>query len=137
MRRFKKIALVAFAVSVSLSAVGLAFGASQHGISGVTYSGCSGNGPWFTSTVQRVKEGTGPIKAQFNTIGSGGLTFRLLTATGVQIGGQQAWTKTETGIWRTFTSSYGNGKSFYNSFRDTNYTCPSSQTYDFDGTETY
>lgn len=130
--------LAALAVSISLTTAGLAHGASNHGISGVVYSGCASNRPWYTSSVQRVKEGTGPIKAQFNLIPDHGLTFRLLSASGVQIGGQQAWTKTETGIWRTFTSSYGNGKSFYNSFRETNSQCPDlANNYDFDGTENY
>jgi hypothetical protein len=85
-----------------------------------------------------VKAGTGPIRAQFNTVNDGGLTFRLLTASGVQIGSQQTWTKTETGIWRTFTSSYGNGQSFHNSFRNTNYSCPDNQSnYNVNGTENY
>lgn len=140
MRRFrvKTAALAACAVAVCLVTAGVAYGASNHGISGTVYSGCSGSGPWFTSTTQRVKVGTGLIKAQFNTVNDGGLTFRLLTASGVQIGSQQSWTKTEIGIWRTFTSSYGNGQSFYNSFRDTNYSCPDNQTnYNFNGTEFY
>lgn len=136
--KLKTAVLVASALCTCLVMAGLAYGASDHGISGTVYSGCSGSGPWFNSSTQRVKEGTGAIKAQFNTVNDGGLTFRLLTASGVQIGSQQSWTKTETGIWRTFTSSYGNGQSFYNSFRDTNYSCPDSQTnYNFDGTENY
>ncbi|MDX6437917.1 MAG: hypothetical protein QOF45_500 [Gaiellaceae bacterium] len=134
----KTAVVAAFAVAVCLVTAGLAYGASDHGISGTVYSGCSGSGPWFNSTTQRVKEGTGPITAQFNTVNDGGLTFRLLTASGAQIGSQQTWTKTETGIWRTFTSSYGNGQSFYNSFRDTSYSCPDDQSnYNFDGTEHY
>lgn len=136
--RVKTAVLAVFAVGVCLLTAGLAYGASDHGISGTVYSGCSGSGPWFNSTTQRVKVGTGLIKAQFNTINDGGLTFRLLTASGVQIGSQQSWTKTEIGIWRTFTSSYPDGSSFYNSFRDTNYSCPDNQTnYNFDGTEYY
>lgn len=140
MRRFRvrTAALAAFAVAVCGVTAGVAYGASNHGISGTVYSGCSGSGPWFNSTVQRVKAGTGLIKAQFNTINDGGLTFRLLTASGVQIGSQQSWTKTEIGIWRTFTSSYPNGASFYNSFRNTNYSCPDNQSnYNFNGTEYY
>ena len=136
--RPKAVALSALAVCVCLVMAGVAYGASNHGISGTVYSGCSGSGPWFNSSTQRVKSGTGLIKAQFNTVNDGGLTFRLLSPSGVQIGSQQTWTKTEIGIWRTFTSSYGGGKSFYNSFRDTNYSCPDNQTnYNFDGTEYY
>ena len=136
--KLKTAALAVSAVCVCLVMAGLAYGASDHGINGTVYSGCSGSGPWFNSSTQRVKAGTGPIKAQFNTVNDGVLTFRLLTSSGVQIGSEQTWTKTEIGIWRTFTSSYGNGLAFYNSFRDTNYSCPDNQTnYNFDGTENY
>jgi hypothetical protein len=139
-RRIKPLTATVAAVVVGICAVtaGVAFGASNHGISGTVYSGCSGNGPWFTSSTPRTKAGTGPIKAQFSEINDGGLTFKLLDQSNVQIGSVQTWTKTETGIWRTFASSVVNGKVFFNSFRDTNYSCPDNQNnYNFTGTEFY
>jgi hypothetical protein len=126
------------AVVVALVTAGLAYGASNHGISGTVYSGCSGNGPWFTSSTARTKAGTGAIEAQFSEINDGGLTFKLLDRSNVQIGSQQTWSKNETGIWRTFASSVSDGRVFFNSFRDTNYSCPDDQTnYNFTGTEYY
>jgi hypothetical protein len=117
---------------------GVASGASNHAISGTVYSGCSGNGPWFTSSTARTKSGTGAIKAQFSDVNDGGLTFRLLDRSNVQIGSTQTWGKNETGIWRTFASSVAGGRVFFNSFRDTNYNCPDSQSnYNFTGTESY
>lgn len=138
-RRIKPLtAALAVAVVVISCATGVAFAASNHGISGTVYSGCSGSGPWFTSSTPRTKAGTGLIKAQFSEINDGGLTFKLLDQSGVQIGSVQTWTKTETGIWRTFASSVVNGKVFFNSFRDTNYSCPDNQNnYNFNGTEYY
>jgi hypothetical protein len=118
--------------------VGLATAASNHGISGTVYSGCSGSGPWFTSSTVRTKAGTGPIKAKFTSINDGGLTFKLLDRNNAQIGNVQSWTKNETNIWRTFKSSVSSGKVFFNSFRDTNYSCPDNQdVYNFTGTEYY
>jgi hypothetical protein len=138
-RRIKPLAVALAAVVVAIScATGVAFAASNHGISGTVYSGCSGSGPWFTSSTARTKAGTGVIKAQFSEINDGGLTFKLLDRSGVQIGSVQTWTKTETGIWRTFASSVADGRVFFNSFRDTNYSCPDNQNnYNFNGTEYY
>jgi len=132
-------ALLALAiVAASCAMVGVAYGASNHGISGTVYSGCSGNGPWFVSSTARTKAGTGPIKAIFTDINDGGLTFKLLDRNNLQIGSQQSWTKSQINIWRTFASSVSNGKVFFNSFRDTNYSCPDSQNnYNFTGTEHY
>lgn len=136
--RSRVAAIAALVVSVSCVAAGVAYGASNHGISGTVYSGCSGSGPWFISSTARTKAGTGPIKAQFSIINDGGLTFKLLDRSNVQIGSTQSWTKNETGIWRTFASSVANGRVFFNAFRDTIYTCPDNQnTYNFTGTEYY
>ena len=139
-RRIKPLttALAVLVVVVSCAMTGVAFAASNHGISGTVYSGCSGNGPWFTSSTARTKAGTGPIQAQFSEINDGGLTFKLLDQSNVQIGSVQSWSKNETGIWRTFSSSVANGKVFFNSFRDTSYSCPDNQSnYNFTGTENY
>jgi hypothetical protein len=70
------------------------YGASNHGISGTVYSGCSGQGPWFVSSTARTKAGTGAIKAIFTDINDGGLTFKLLD---------------RNNIWRTFASNVSNG----------------------------
>ena len=141
MKRRIKPLTVAFAVvvvAISCAMTGVAFAASNHGISGTVYSGCSGSGPWFTSSTARTKSGTGAIKAQFSELNDGGLTFKLLDKSNVQIGSVQTWSKNETGIWRTFASSVAGGKVFFNSFRDTNYNCPDSQNnYNFTGTEYY
>lgn len=135
--RRKRIACVGIA-AMFLSISGLAFAAANHAISGTVYSGCSGNGPWFISSIARTKSGTGPIRAQFIDVNDGGLTFRLLSQSNVQIGVTQSWGKNETGIWRTFSSSVANGRRFYNSFRDTSYSCPDNQSdYNFNGTEWY
>ncbi|HET6915268.1 MAG TPA: hypothetical protein VJP41_00595 [Gaiellaceae bacterium] len=133
----KSVVLAACAICVALTAAGVAYAASNHAISGTVYSGCDGT--WYNSTNERVKAGTGPIKAEFSYINDGGLTFRLLTPGGSQIGSQQSWTWSQTGIWKTFTSSYGDGKDFYNSFRDTDESCPAwgQSDYNFDGTENY
>lgn len=135
--RMKSVVLAGCAVCFALAAAGVAYAASNHGISGTVYSGCDGT--WYTSTTERFKTGTGPIKAEFSYINDGGLTFRLLTASGTQIGSQQSWTRSETGIWRTFTSSYAGGRGFYNSFRDTDESCPDfdQSNYNFAGTENY
>jgi hypothetical protein len=135
--RMKSALLTACALCVGLTAVGIASAAADHAISGTVYSGCDGT--WYTSTNLRVKAGTGAIKAEFSSINDGGLTFKLVTPSGSQIGSQQSWTRSQTGIWRTFTSSYGDGKDFYNAFRDTNESCPdfSQSDYNFDGTEYY
>jgi hypothetical protein len=111
------------------------FAASNHGISGTVYSPCSGH-TWYISSNPRTKSGTGPIKAQFSDINPGGLKWKLLNASNVQIGSQKYWTKNETGIWRTFTSSYGNGKVFYNAFAEYDGQCGYAD-YDFTGTEYY
>ncbi|QYR23764.1 hypothetical protein KZ483_13235 [Paenibacillus sp. sptzw28] len=136
--RFKPAAAIALAVSISLMTVGLAYAASNNAISGTVYAGCSGNGPWYVSSIARTKAGTGEIKAQFSAINDGGLTFKLQDASNVQIGNVQSWGKNETGIWRVFSSSVSSGKVFYNAFRDTTYACPDNQTnYNFTGTEYY
>jgi hypothetical protein len=132
-------ALLALAVvAASCAMVGVAYGASNHGISGTVYSGCSGSGPWFISSTARTKAGTGAIKAIFTDINDGGLTFKLLDRNNLQIGSQQSWTKSEINIWKTFASSVSDGKVFFNAFRDTNYSCPDNQNnYNFTGTEFY
>ncbi|HLN63816.1 MAG TPA: hypothetical protein VK464_20030 [Symbiobacteriaceae bacterium] len=136
--RSKMAAVGMLAVAMSMVMAGLAMGASNHGISGTVYSGCSGNGPWYISSTQRMKSGSGAVKASFSQINDGGLTFGILDQSWAQIGVQQSWTKSETGIWRTFSSSVPDGKIFYNEFRDTNYNCPDSQNnYNFTGTEYY
>src|SRR5918912_3447394 len=112
------------AVAATCITAGVAYAASNHGISGTVYSGCSGSGPWFISSTARTKAGTGAIKAIFTDLNDGGLTFKLLDRNNLQIGSQQSWTKSETNIWRTFASSVADGKVFFNSFRDTNYSCP-------------
>src|SRR5690348_15067395 len=77
-RKTKSLAAALAVVAVVVScATGVAFAASNHGISGTVYSGCSGSGPWFTSSTPRTKAGTGLIKAQFSEINDGGLTFKL------------------------------------------------------------
>lgn len=136
--RFKTAGAVALAVSISLVMAGLTYAASNHAISGTVYSGCSGQGPWYVSTVERVKEGNGDIKAQFSLINTGGLTFKLLDPFNVQIGNTQSWAKNEIGVWRTFADSVPNGTRFYNAFRETSYACPNSWSdYNFSGTEWY
>jgi hypothetical protein len=136
--RTRTAALAVAVVAVSCALVGVAYGASNHGISGTVYSGCSGQGPWFISSTARTKAGTGPIKAIFTDINDGGLTFKLLDRNNLQIGSTKSWTKSETNIWRTFASSVSNGKVFFNSFRDTIYACPDNQDiYNFTGTEFY
>ena len=126
------------AVAATCITAGVAYAASNHGISGTVYSGCSGSGPWFISSTARTKAGTGAIKAIFTDLNDGGLTFKLLDRNNLQIGSQQSWTKSETNIWRTFASSVSGGKVFFNSFRDTNYSCPDNQNdYNFTGTEYY
>lgn len=136
--RGRFVLLAALVVAVSCATAGVAFGASNHGISGTVYSGCSGSGPWFISSTARTKSGTGAIKAIFTDLNDGGLSFKLLDRNNLQIGSQQSWTKSETNIWRTFASNVSGGKVFFNSFRDTNYSCPDSQNdYNFTGTEYY
>jgi hypothetical protein len=136
--RGSSLGVVALASVLTLVMAGAAYAASNHGISGTVYSGCSGKGPWYISTIARTKEGTGLIKAKFTDINEGGLTFRLLDGSNAQIGVTQSWSKNETNIWRTFATSVRNGRTFYNSFRDTVYECPSGQTnYNFTGTEYY
>src|SRR5581483_9037724 len=115
---------------------GAAMAASNHGISGTVYSPCSGQGPWFTSSTQRQKSGTGAVKAEFATVNPGGLTFRILGQSNQQFGVQQSWTQNETGIWRTFTSSLAGGTIFYNSFKQTSSSC-GYHDYNFTGTEFY
>ena len=134
--RARTAALAVVVVAASCAMVGIAYGASNHGISGTVYSGCSGSGPWFISSTARTKAGTGAIKAIFTDLNDGGLTFKLLDRNNLQIGSQQSWTKSETNIWRTFASSVSDGKVFFNSFRDTNYSGPDNQNdYNFTGTE--
>ena len=126
------------AVAATCITAGVAYAASNHGISGTVYSGCSGSGPWFISSTARTKAGTGAIKAIFTDLNDGGLTFKLLDRNNLQIGSQQSWTKSEINIWKTFASSVADGKVFFNSFRDTNYSCPDNQNdYNFTGTEYY
>ncbi len=111
--------------------------AGNHAISGTVYSPCSSSGwVWYNSQTQRIKSGTGAIKAQFTDINPGGLNFRLLGASNNQIGSTQQWGPRETGIWRTFTSSYGGGQSFYNSFKELDGKCGYGN-YSFTGTEYY
>lgn len=134
-----KVARAALVVLVmGVMVAGPVYAASNHAISGTVYSGCSGNGPWYTSSVARTKAGSGAIKAKFSEINDGGLTFKILDRFNSQIGVTQSWTKTEINVWRTFASSVNDGRVFYNSFRNTNYSCPDNQdNYNFAGTEYY
>jgi hypothetical protein len=115
-----------------------AFAASEHAVSGTVYSGCSGEGPWYTSSIARTKSGTGPITLEFSQVNTGGKTWMLLDSHNAQIGTTESWGPNETNYWQTLASNVSGGTVFYNSFRDTNYTCPSLQsTYNFAGTEYY
>lgn len=131
-------AMVAGAVAGLVALNGApASAASNHAISGTVYSPCSSAGwVWYNSQTARYKEGYGTIKAQFSTINPGGLNFRLLDASNVQIGVTQQWGPNETGIWRTFSSTVPNGKRFYNSFKQLDGKCGYGN-YSFSGTEYY
>jgi hypothetical protein len=131
--RAQLVALAAAAVVVFAGAPALA--ASNHAISGTVYSPCSGH-TWFTSSNARTKAGTGAVRAEFVDVNPGGLTFRLLGRSNQQFGVTQQWGPNETGIWRTFTSSMGNGTTFFNSFRQTSSSC-GYHDYNFTGTEFY
>ncbi len=134
--RFGYAGVLAFVLTAGLLVVvPNVLAAHNHGISGTVYSPCSGH-TWYVSSNPRTKAGTGLIKAQFSQINPGGLKWKLLNASNVQIGSQRYWTKNETGIWRTFTSRYGGGKVFYNAFAEYDGKCGHSD-YEFVGTEYY
>lgn len=89
-----------------------------------------------TSSNARYKSGYGAIKAQFNSIGPNGLGFRVLSASGNNLGTTKHWTEQETDITRTLATGISDGTRFYNSFRETGTQC-NVGNHEFDGSEWY
>lgn len=114
----------------------MASAASDHAVSGTVIDPCAGGG-WYESDNARTKSGTGAIKLEFSKINPGGIDWELLGKENQLIGSEQEWTKTETGVWRTFSSSVANGTTFYNTFEDGDQSDCDQGGYDFSGTESY
>jgi hypothetical protein len=114
---------------------GPAYAASWHYVSGTVYSPCSGH-IWYTSTNPRTKSGDGAIKLQFSKINPGGVTWKLIRQSGVQLGVTQSWSGTEEGITRTLATGVNSGVTFYNMFKEYDGKCGHSD-YEFTGSEYY
>lgn len=125
-------AAVAGLAGISIIA-GPASAASWNYVSGTVYSPCSGK-VWYQSTNGHTKVGTGSVQLQFSNLNPGGVSWKLLGQSGQQIGSQQNWGGTETGITRTLASSVTNGTTFYNMFKEYDGKCGYAN-YNFTGSE--
>jgi hypothetical protein len=126
------------AAAASAAAIGLAapaFAASNHGISGTPYSGCT-NHTWYYSSTARYKAGYGAVKVEFSQIGKNGLNFKIIDAHNATIGHSVTFSYTETDWWQTMATGVSDGKKFFNAFEEASTSCFTND-HDFVGTEYY
>lgn len=136
-RRLAPAAASALATIMVLAMPGSAHAASDHAISGDTWSSQS---EWYTSANYRTKSGDGNVKINFSQLprfsggANDGIKWRYIANNGSVIGGSE-YSMYSLNTWYTHWYLF-NGYQFRNSFARTT-SCTSGCNHHFSGTQNY